>query len=66
MKKLEDLTIKEVVNMCYNTKYCAECEIRDWCNSELEKPVTDWEVKGFTKMAIGAITAEEVPDDNRT
>lgn len=65
MKKLEDLTIKEVVNMCYNTKYCAECEIREWCNSELEKPVTDWEVKGFTKMAIGAITAEEVQDDNR-
>lgn len=65
MKKFEDLTIKEVVNMCYNTKYCTECEIRDWCNSALNAPVTDWEVKGFTKMAIGAITAEEVQNDQR-
>lgn len=64
MKKLEDLTIKEVVNICYNNKYCSECELRCWCNSELIKPVTDWEVEGYTKIAIGAITAEEVPDES--
>ena len=65
MKKLEDLTIKEVVNMCYNTKYCSECELRQFCNDELENTPANWEVKRYTKMVIGAITAEEVSDDNR-
>lgn len=65
MKKFEDLTIKEVVNMCYNTKYCSDCELRQFCNDELDNTPANWEVRGYTKMAIGAITAEEVQDDNR-
>ena len=60
MKKLEDLTIKEVVDMCYNTKYCSECELRQFCNDELITTPASWGMKDYIKTAIGAITAKEV------
>lgn len=65
MRILEELTIKEVVEMCYNTKYCTDCELRQFCNDEIVNTPSNWEIKAYTKMAIGPITAEEVQDDQR-
>ncbi len=62
--KFEDMTVRQLVDVCYNTKYCAEYELRTWCNNYCNVPPTDWEVKGYMKYWIGAITAEELNSED--
>ena len=64
--KLEDMTIRQVIDMCYNTKYCKECELRNWCNDHLTVPPTEWDKRGYDQLWLGPITAKEVPDEQQT
>ena len=60
--KLEDLTIKQIVETCYNTKFCKECMLHNWCHTYLEKAPTDWKINGHTDTYL-PIEAKEVPDE---
>ena len=33
--KFEELTIQQVVETCYNTKFCNDCDLHNWCNQYL-------------------------------
>lgn len=60
--KLEDLTIKQIVDTCYSTKFCNDCMLHYWCHTYLEKPPTDWKIHGYTDKAL-PVEVKEVQDD---
>ena len=60
--KLEDLTIEQVVETCFNTKFCNDCMLHDWCHEYFEKAPTDWKVQGYTDKVL-PIEVQEVKDD---
>lgn len=63
MKEIGDLTVRELAEMCYNIRYCKECEIYSWCNQHLSDAPGNLVRNNALAFAVGCITAKEVQND---
>ena len=63
MKKVGDLTIRELAEMCYNIRYCKECELYPWCNQQLSDAPGKLVINNALEFEVGCIMAKEVQDE---
>ena len=62
MKKIGDLTLTELSELCYSNRYCQDCEIYSWCKVNLDEAPAKLKIKNVLDYTIGPITAEEIKD----